>query len=163
MQAKWHQLHRKDIHRIRVRGIMFPAGGWSSADLTTPLFITLRRAPLFWSLGGAFAALYSRGNSIRQGSMHAAATRPARPRSMALPDRRPSSRAVTPREVKTRQASTCTHHKKVSKRLVITQKPRCSSTDNRDGLAERGKDESILESLATQVRLQQQQHMAVLP
>ena len=121
-QAKWLWLHRKDLPRIRVRGIMFPAGGWSSAILATPPFNRLRRAPLFWSLGGAFAALYSRGNSIRQGSMHPAATRPARPRSMALPDRRPSSRAVTPREVKTRQASTCTQHNKASKRLIVTRK-----------------------------------------
>jgi hypothetical protein len=66
------------------------------------------------SFGGAFAALYSRGSSIRQGSMQPAATRPANARSIALPDRRPSSRAVTPREVKIRQASTCTQHDKMA-------------------------------------------------
>ena len=72
------------------------------------------------SFGGAFAALYSRGSSIRHGSMQPAATMPANARSIALPDRRPSSRAVTPREVKIRQASTCTQHSMTRWRLQVS-------------------------------------------
>jgi hypothetical protein len=59
------------------------------------------------SAGGAFALLYSWGSTMRQGSMHTAAMRPARMRPMASLDLRPSNKAVTHMEVNTMHASTC--------------------------------------------------------
>jgi hypothetical protein len=47
---------------------------------------------------------------MRQGSMHPAATRPAKARLTGSDGRRPSIIAVTPMEVNTMHASTCTSY-----------------------------------------------------
>ena len=56
---------------------------------------------------GALALLYSLGSRTRHGTMHTAATMPARMRPWVSLGRRPSSSAVTHMEVKARQARTC--------------------------------------------------------